>query len=63
MAIRCQQYEVSSGTLLFDFEIDPSPNDPKSLAERLKEIEHKGNPIVGGQREGPRSGPVPPANG
>lgn len=50
MAIRCQQYEVSSGTLLFDFEIDSSPDDHRSLAERLKDLEHEGKPTEGGQR-------------
>jgi hypothetical protein len=34
--------EIASGTLLFDFEIRPSPDDYKNLAERLQVIEQKG---------------------
>ncbi len=44
MAIKYQKYKVDSGTILFDFEIYSSPDDHRSLADRLKEIGHMGNP-------------------
>ena len=41
MGIKCQTYEVNSGTFLFDFELVPTPDDHRSLADRLKEIDNE----------------------
>ena len=44
MGIKCKTYEVNSGTFLFDFEIVSSPDDQRSLADRLKAIDQEAKP-------------------